>query len=478
MKFLKSRVASVALICLLFGLAARVSAQTVSGTLSGTLKDSSGAVIPGMEVTAKNEETSLTRTAVTNGEGVYLMSFLPIGPYTLTVSVPGFKKVVKTGVLVELNKTTISDFDLVVAVAGEVLTVTGENPAIETTTGELKHSLDEKRIEDTPLAGRNFISLVEQIPGFQNAPWIDSSNNPTNSTGSYASFNGQGSRSATFQIDGVNNDDSSENQNRQNVNISTIKEFQVLTSAYSAEFGRAGGAVILVQTKSGTNRFHGDAYSYIQNDNLNANSFFNNRNGRNAATGLQLSPRPVVRRNLYGGTLGGPITIPGMLSGKDRLFFFVSMERLRNSASSTIGRFTWLPGEEPRACKPGETAMPGGPYCVDPATHPNLSRDLAFMRRVMDLWKTPELQGATPNDPVACADMIASGRPNRCVTKSGIANAFPNSDYTGKLDWKATSKDHVALRYQYSRQIRKSGRIIFGDNFGWNNNRQYNVGLT
>src|SRR5436309_15679149 len=158
-------------------------------------------------------------------------------------------------------------------------------------------------------------------------------------------------------------------------------------------------------------------------------------------------------------------------------FFFASAERVRNQNTGTTGRFIWLPGEEPRGCNPGEVAQPGGPYCVDPATHPNMSRDLAFMRGVMDLWKTPELQGATPNDPVACADIIASGRPNRCVTKT-VRNTFPDSDYTGRLDWKATAKDNIAFRYQYSRQIRQSGRIIFGDNFGTNNNRQYNLGLT
>src|SRR5262249_12736379 len=222
----------------------------------------------------------------------------------------GFQKVVKTGVSVELNKNTVSNFKLEISSVGAEVRITGEAPQIETTTGEVKHSLTSKQIEDTPLAGRNFISLVEQIPGFQNAPWIGSSNNPTNSTGSYASFNGQGSRSATFQIDGVNNDDSSENQNRQNVNISTIKEVQVLTNAYSAEFGRAGGAVILVQTKSGTNQFHGDAYNFIQNDIFNANGFFANRAGTNSITGQPLSPRQPVRRNQSGWPFGRPRWLP------------------------------------------------------------------------------------------------------------------------------------------------------------------------
>jgi hypothetical protein len=458
-------------------------AQTVTGTLSGTVTDSAGAVMPNIEVTARNNETGLTRKSTTNGEGYYSMPFLPLGAYNVTVDARGFTKITKTDVQIELNKNTVSNFRLEVSAVGDAVQVTGETPQIETTTGEIKHSLSSQQIEDTPLAGRNFISLVEQIPGFQNAPWIGSSNNPTNSTGSYASFSGQGSRSATFQIDGVNNDDSSENQNRQSVNVSTIREFQVLTNAYSAEFGRAGGAVVLVQTKSGSNQFHGSGYDFLQNDIFNANGWFRNRAGLSSTTGQPLQPRQIVRRHQYGWTLGGPIWFPekafgpAKFDGRDRLHFFISGERVSNKASTTISRFIWLPGEDPRACRPGEVAAPGGPYCVDPATHPNLDRDLAYMRSVMNLWKTPELQGVQPNDPTSCADLIASGRPNRCVTLTSTS-VFPDSEYSGRLDYKASAATNFTVRYQYNRQIRRSGRIIFGDNFGVNNNRQYNVGFT
>ncbi len=475
--------AFLALICLVSALSVASHAQTVTGTLSGTVADASGAVVPGAKVSAKSTETGFTREVATNAEGSFQMPFLPLGLYDVTAEAQGFQKITKTGVSIELNKTTVSNFKLEISAVGAVVQITGETPQIETTTGEIKYSLDAKRIEDTPLAGRNFISLVEQIPGFQNAPWIGSSNNPTNSTGSYAAFSGQGSRSATFQVDGVNNDDSSENQNRQNVNISTIKEFQVLTNAYSAEFGRAGGAVVLVQTKSGTNQFHGDAYDFMQNDIFNANGFYRNAAGRSSTTGDLLQPRQIVRRHQYGWTVGGPIWLPGKyfgpaaFDGRDRLFFFISGERVSNKTSGTVGRFKWLPTDVPRACGPGEVAAPGGPLCVDPATHPNLQRDLDFMKRVISLWDTPELKDVQPNDPNACADMIAAGRQNRCVTLQ-VPNVFPDSDYTGKLDFKATSRDTMNLRYQYARQIRRSGRIIFGDNFGTNNNRQYSLGFT
>lgn len=439
-----------------------IFAQTVTGTLSGRVADSSGAVMLGVKVASKNEHTGWTRDSMTNAEGFFQISFVPLGSYQVTASITGFQTVEKRGIVIELNTNTVTNFTLQVSRVEQTVVVTGEASLIESTTGEIKHSLDEKSIEDTPLPGRNFMSLVEQIPGFQNAPWIGSSNNPTNSTGSYAVFSGAGSRSATFQIDGVNNDDSSENQNRQNVNVSSIREFQVLTNAYSAEFGRAGGAVVLVQTKSGTNRFHGDAYDFIQNDIFNANGFFQNQGG---------VKKTVIRRNQYGWTIGGPVV-------KEKLFFFHSGEKVSNVGQGTMTRFIWLPSDGPRACGPGEVAKPGGPYCVDPATHPNLQRDLAFMQRVMNLWKTPELQGKTPNDPIACGDMIASGRQNRCVRVGGLGFRFPDSDYSGKLDWSAPRNTTIAVRYQYSRQNRNSPRIILGDNFGTNNNRQYNIGFT
>jgi len=466
----------------------------VTGTLSGTVTDVSGAIVSDIEVTAKNGETGLTRTARTNGEGYFLMSFLPLGAYNVTVEVRGFKKITKTDVQVELNKNTVSNFRLEISAVGDAVQITGEVPQIETTTGEIKHSLDEKRIEDTPLAGRNFMSLVEQIPGFQISSFggdaSSGQNNPTNSSGSFAAFGGLGGRATTFQVDGVSNNDSSENQNRQGVNISTIKELQVLTNAFSAEFG-GGGAAVLVQTKSGTNQFHGNAFDFIQNDIFNANGFFRNAAGLSSTTGEQLAPRPAVRRHQYGGAFGGPIWLPKKFfgpagfDGRDRLFFFFSAERIFNKTDSSFTRVIFLPGETPKACPIGADGLtinprPGDPlraFCVDPQTHPNLNRDLEFMRSVIRLYQTPELQGLQPNDPQACAQLIASGRENRCVTL-GVTTLQPRSDYTGRLDFKATSKDNLWLRYQYSRQIDRTGRFILGDTFGARNDRQYNLGMT
>lgn len=484
---------SFALFTLFSLLSLSAFAQTVTGTLNGTVTDATGAVVPGIIVTAKDTATGFTRTTTTTSEGFYSMPFLALGSYNVTVEAKGFKKITKTDVVIELNKTTVSNFKLEVSEVGAAVEITGETPQIETTTGELKHSLDARRVEDTPLAGRNFISLVEQIPGFQIASFggdaSSGQNNPTNSSGSFAAFSGLGSRSTTFQVDGVSNNDASENQNRQGVNISTIKEMQVLTNAFSAEFG-GGGAAVLVQTKSGGNLFHGDAYDFIQNDIFNANGFFRNAAGNSATTGQPLQPRPAVRRQNYGGTFSGPIWFPqkffgpAAFDGRDRLHFLISADRLFNKTDNSYTRVIFLPGEEPKPCPVvnGVTvnSRPGDPlrnFCVDPLTHPNLARDLEFMRKVISLYRTPELQGVAPNDPQACADLISSGRENRCVTL-GITTRQPRGDYSGRLDFKATQKDTMWLRYQYSRQRDNTGRFILGDTFGARNDRQYNLGVT
>src|SRR5260370_21924743 len=199
-----------------------LSAQTVSGTLAGHINDSTGAFIPNVTVTAKNAETNLVREGVTNNEGYYALPFLPLGTYEVSASLKGFQPQVKKDVIIDLNRNTICDFAMKPSTVTESVEVTSQTPIIEMAQGDVKATLTQKEVEDTPLAGRNFISLVEQIPGFQNAPWIGSAENPTNSTGSDAVFNGTRAPSTTLQIDGVNNHNTSPNHNPHNMNINSM----------------------------------------------------------------------------------------------------------------------------------------------------------------------------------------------------------------------------------------------------------------
>src|SRR5215813_15338631 len=292
-----------------FCLAPVATAQTVTGTLQGTVSDANGAVIPGAEVVLHNVETGQERTLKTNSEGFYVASFMPLGRYNITVSRAGFTNGVQDSIEITLNQTRVVDFSLKPTGVTEAVTVVSEATPINTTNGEIKGTLNTKEILDKPVFNQsNFLNLAEVFTGYQENP-TSGQNNPTASSGSSINFNGTGTRGATFQINGVNNDDSSENQNRQGASLATIKEFQVISNNFTAEFGRGYGAVVLVQTKSGTNSLHGDVYWYHNDSALNAtNNIF--------APGVK---KGVNRRNQFGFTSGFPVI-------KNRLFGFVSLD--------------------------------------------------------------------------------------------------------------------------------------------------------
>jgi hypothetical protein len=306
-------------------------AQTVTGTLDGHITDQGGAVVAAVQVTAKNLATGVERGTTTNETGYYLVTFLPLGQYQVTASMAGFATVVAEQVDVTLNKTTTVNLSLRVSAVKESVTVTDVSPLIDVTSGQVRRSLEDTLVTNLPSAGRNFLSFVSIFPGFQTNP-TSGQNNYTLSSGSSVSFNGTGTRGTTFLTDGVSNDDGSENQNRQPVNISTIKELQVLTNNFSPEFGRGFGAVMLVETKSGSNQMHGEAYWYLQNSALNARSYFANAAGSRLDSTGNLVPnvaKGVSQNHRVGGTVGGAAI-------KDRLFYFGSIERYWAPGTTTL----------------------------------------------------------------------------------------------------------------------------------------------
>jgi hypothetical protein len=418
--------------------------QTVTGTLECRVTDGSGAAIVGAEISVTGAETGLERASKTNHEGYAQLTFLPVGKYKVTVGANGFGKQARDA-QVDLNASRTLEFQLNPAAVNTEMTVTGEAPLIDTARGEITNNVDAQTIEDRPLSSRNILSLVEMIPGFQSSGGYSGINNPTLSSGSYVAFNGTGSRSAAFQIDGVNNDDSSEGQNRQNVNVSAVRQFQVLSNAYSAEFGR-GSAVVLVQTKSGTNQLHGEAYEYFQNQLLNANPFFSNAAGRKP-DGSLISPRAPYRRNQFGYVVGGPVR-------KNKLFLFHSFEQTRLVQYTTFTRYLFY------AANPLQIGTCR--LCVNPADHPNLQADFNFLKSILDRF--PKVQ---PNAPLVCDLCYVEQRNSR----------FPDQDYSGKLDYNISNRDSANVRYQYSRQHRWPAQIIDGEAAN-QNHRQQNVGFT
>jgi hypothetical protein len=428
----------VALTACIVCLGAAVFAQTVTGTLQGTVKDPNGAVVPGAGVSIRNVETGQERTLETNEEGFFVATFLPVGRYHVTATGRGFGSVRREGLEVLLNQTVLADVTLSPTV-GETVTVTTSEEPINTTNAEIKGRLSEREILDKPTFNQsNFLTLAETFTGFQENP-TSGQNNPTASSGSSINFNGTGTRGATFQINGVNNDDASENQNRQGASLSTIKEFQVITNNFTAEFGRGYGAVVLVQTKSGTNALHGDVYIYHNDSALNA--------ANNAFT--PGARKPVNRRNQYGATAGFPFV-------KNRLFGFASFDHVQNSGAGLYTRDLFLAAERDPAN--WFNTKPAGA-----ATHPNdTPANRAFIQSVLDRFP----QGLTPNDP----------RSARTYTGQ-VGFDRPLKDYSGRLDWNAREEDNVFVRWQYTRQVFDNEDIILGEATK-QNNKQQNVGLT
>ncbi|HEX7318022.1 MAG TPA: TonB-dependent receptor [Pyrinomonadaceae bacterium] len=423
----------VALAACVLGLSAVVFAQTVTGTLQGTVKDPNGAVVPGATVLIRNVQTGQERTLTTNEEGFYVATFLPIGRYDVVGSGQGFGSARREGVEVLLNQTVLADFTLSPTV-GETVTVTTDAEPINTTNAEIKGRLTEREILDKPTLNQgNFLTLAETFTGFQENP-TSGQNNPTASSGSSVNFNGTGTRGATFQINGVNNDDSSENQSRQGASLSTIKEFQVITNNFTAEFGRGYGAVILVQTKSGTNSPHGDVYWYHNDSALNA-------------TNNAFSPgvkKAVARRNQFGFTSGFPVI-------KNRLFGFVSLDHTENTGANNIARDVFTVAER----------NPANWFLQAPAAN-NTAANRAFIQSVIDRF-----EGIVPNDPTS----------GPRVWRGQQAFDFPARDYSGRFDWNPREADSFYGRWQYTRQRFVAEDVIVGERAD-QNHKQQNIGLT
>lgn len=418
-------------VCLCLISSVDLQAQTVTGTIKGTVTDTNNAVIPGASVEIVNTETGLTRNLTTNEEGTYLATFLPIGKYSVKVSQQGFGNVVRENVGVTLNDTVQVDFKLNPQVS-ETVTITDEPPPINTTNAEIKGTLTTQEIEAKPTFNQgNFLTLAETFTGYQENP-TSGQNNPTASSGSSINFNGTGTRGATFQINGVNNDDSSENQNRQGASLATIKEFQVLTNNFTAEFGRGYGAVVLVQTKQGTNKISGEAYIYHNNSSLNAKRHF--------STG---SSKPVNRRNQFGFVTGFPVI-------RNSLFGFISADWKKEGGALNYTRDVFLAIER----------NPANWFAQTPANNTPANR--AFIQSVINRFP---------------AEFAPNSSLNARTYQGQVGFDRPLDDFSGRMDWNPFQSDTVTARYQYTRQILDNTDNIVGEATK-QNNKQQNIGVT
>ncbi|MBV8731165.1 MAG: carboxypeptidase regulatory-like domain-containing protein, partial [Acidobacteriia bacterium] len=316
-------------------------AQTNLGTITGTIVDPAGAVIPNAAVEAKNTATGAVYTAAASGTGNYTIAQLPIGTYDLSVSVTGFKRYVRSGIMVEAYGIYRIDPVLEVGTTTESVVVAGESPMLKTESTEQSYQVTTETLEDLPI-----LTLSGAPSGFGNTSGLGNIRNPLASlqllpgtdfaTDNTLRVNGMPSSSQSINIEGQDSSNGFWKQITQinQAGADAIQEVTVQTSNYAAEYGQAGGGYINYTMKSGTNQLHASAFDYFVNTILNAGTPFTDAGATNPALEGQHVRNP-IHQNDFGATLGGPVFIPRVYNGKDKTFFFFSFEQFRQNNFTT-----------------------------------------------------------------------------------------------------------------------------------------------
>ncbi len=297
--------------------------QEFRGSILGRIADSTGAVVPGASITITNEETNVTQTAVSNDEGNYVVPFLMPGRYTVSAELPGFKKTVRNGVVVQVRDKIVLDFALEVGEISQSITVNSETPLLRVADANLGQVVDQHFLQRLPIAGQSALSMADMAPGV-----ISGSGGVTSNAQNDTAIGGGGGqdRGNEVTVDGIPNVAPRQRGLAVTQPMSdAVEEFRVQTTMFDASNGRSNGGVLAVSTKSGTNQLNGTAYGYVRNRALDANSWTNNK--------LHLD-KPPVHYNVWGGTVGGPVRLP-FYSGTDRTFFFFGFEKTSNARSIT-----------------------------------------------------------------------------------------------------------------------------------------------
>jgi hypothetical protein len=329
----------------------RASAQTATGVIGGSVLDSTGAMVAGAKITLLDQETNQTRTQTSNSAGLYEFRALPRGFYTLQVEMPGFKKEEIRGVQLTVAQTIQLDIKLELGQVTDAVTVEANAVQVETSGASLSQIIDEKRVRELPINGRNFMQLAFLSSGIVTAGRGSATQRQAN-YGPAFSAGGQRDNTTTVLVDGIEISGMELNNYPYAIpSLDSVGEFRVLTSGASAEFGGNSGAFVNVVTRRGTNELHGTLFEFLRNDKLDARNFFD-VTGKSAPN----------KRNQFGFVVTGPVVLPKLYNGKDKTFFMFSWEwqRQRNGAISTA----LVPTAEERAGDFSATSTP----IVDPFT--------------------------------------------------------------------------------------------------------------
>ena len=309
----------VILAVVLLAPASPTAAQITSATISGTVRDETGGVLPGVDVVIRNLDTGLSRSVVTGANGYYTVPGLAPGRYEARAGLQGFTTAVQTGIVLEVAQEAGLNVVLKLGTTAEAITVTGESPLVDVRSSALSAVVDKKTIEELPLNGRNYIMLATLQPGI--VQFTEKLSTSPAQRGVSLNINGMGGRSNSFLIDGANMRGyagmATVTAADTTLGVETIQEFRVVTNAFSADYGRAMGGVINIATKSGTNALHGSGFEFFRNSRMDARNFFDG------------DEPPPFTRHQYGGAVGGPV-VP------NKIFFFGGVERLQEDLGTTV----------------------------------------------------------------------------------------------------------------------------------------------
>jgi hypothetical protein len=315
------RVSSAVFLCLCF--APRLFGQGASASITGSLKDSSATVVPDSSIVAQSAESGRQYSTVTNSAGIYTLTAIPPGHYTITVERPGFKRLVTSPFELEVNQVARIDLTLELGATAETVEVKDLAPVLQTENTQLGSVVSGNTTVNLPLNGRNFAQLTLLAPGVVTYAISDY----TNGNGGRPLVNGNRAQANNFRLDGMDSNETQDNGIAYSPNVDAIQEFKLITTNPPAEYGNAMGAIVNTTLKSGTNQFHGSAFEFVRNDHMDSNTWFGN------ATSIA---RPHFSQNVFGGTLGGPVR-------KNKLFFFADYEGYRRVKGMTGSVRTQIP---------------------------------------------------------------------------------------------------------------------------------------
>src|SRR3984893_1130119 len=405
------RASWVALAVLLFGILVSVptGAQVAGGTVSGTIVDSSGGIIPGARISVKNVATGVTRTVSTNSDGFYTAPNLLPGTYDVSFVAQGFKTEVRSGITLTVGAAQVLNLTMEIGTTTETVQVTTEASAVELASSDIGAVVSANTVRGLPLNGRSRTDLATLQPGvdtiYTQPSFASGSDRGNRGFGQQLTISGARPQQNNYRLDGISLNDYANGGPGSvlggNLGVDAIREFSVLTSNYSAEYGKTSGGVVNAITRSGTGSFHGSAYEFLRNSALDARNFFD---------GPQI---PSFKRNQFGGSIGGPII-------KERTFFFFDYEGIRQSKGITA--VTTVPTVDARNGMIHD--KDGNPITV--AIDPNIQKALAFYH--------------LPNGPVTDNPDIAQYR----FSGQQVVN---ENFYTTRLDHKISEKDSVSGTY-------------------------------